>query len=156
MNSPHFYNTLLFVHILMAIVWIGGGVTMQFLVARTQARGPSAMAGLGKDIDWIGMRVFMPASGILLIAGILMIVMFDAWSWTDPYIVIGLLGFVATFITGSMFLGPTSKKLGQVVEERGPEDPEVMALGKKLTTVSRIDLVVLIIVVWAMVYKPGS
>jgi hypothetical protein len=42
-----------------------------------------------------------------------------------------------------------------MIRERGPEDPEAQRRLGRLVVVSRIDLVVLLIVIAAMVFKPG-
>ena len=46
--------------------------------------------------------------------------------------------------------------MGRLLEERGVEDAEVQARIKRLFMVSRIDLTVIVLVVVAMVLKPGS
>ena len=59
-------------------------------------------------------------------------------------------------ITGAGFLGPESARLGKLSAERDPADPEIQQRIKRIFLVSRIDLVVLIVVVADMVFKPGS
>lgn len=44
--------------------------------------------------------------------------------------------------------------MGQLIEERGPDDPEVLAHNRRILTVSRVDLLVLTLVVVDMVVKP--
>jgi hypothetical protein len=56
--------------------------------------------------------------------------------------------------TGALFLGPGSARMGQLIEERGPDDPEVLAHNRRILTVSRVDLLVLTLVVVDMVVKP--
>jgi hypothetical protein len=43
-----------------------------------------------------------------------------------------------------------------MIEEQGPGTPEVQAATKKIFTVSRVDQVVLLVVIAVMVYKPGA
>ena len=60
------YTFLLFVHVSMAIIWIGGGLMMQLFGVRAAMSGdPSRMAAVGEDIEWIANRAVHPgvASG---------------------------------------------------------------------------------------------
>jgi hypothetical protein len=79
----------------------------------------------------------------------------STWNFSDAWILLGLLGYAATFVTGAFFLGPEAGKLGRIVDERPADDPEVRARMHRIFVISRIDLVVLILVVADMVFKPG-
>ena len=149
-----YYEFLKFVHVVMAVVWVGGGITIQILAFKLQKEqnGPR-MASFAKDAGFLGERVFGPASGVLLLAGILMVV--DTWDFSDTFIIIGIVGFLATVVTGLFFLTPESKKVGAIIEQRGPDDPEAQAGIRRLITISRIDAVVLLVVIFNMVTKPG-
>ena len=83
------YKYLLFVHVLMAVVWVGGALTLQVQAIRLQrANDPVEMARFARETEWIGMRVFMPASLLVLIVGIFMVL--DAWSFEQLWILIGI------------------------------------------------------------------
>ena len=57
------YEFLLFVHISMAVIWVGGGAMIQFFALRImKATDPMRMAEFGQDVEWIAHRVFIPAS----------------------------------------------------------------------------------------------
>jgi hypothetical protein len=57
--------------------------------------------------------------------------------------------------TGRSHLGPTSGKLGKLIEEKGPDDPEAQKTLARILAVSRVDLLVLLLIVIDMVVKPG-
>ena len=45
---------LLFVHVSVAVIWIGGGLMMQFFGLRASMLGdPARLAAVGQDIEWI-------------------------------------------------------------------------------------------------------
>jgi len=147
------YEYLLFIHVLMAIVWVGGALTLQVMAIRLQrAEDPVQMAQFAHQVEWIGTRVFSPASLLVLLAGIFMVI--DAWSFELLWVLIGLAGFAYSFINGAFFLGPTSGKTGKMIEERGAADAEVQTNLGKLFLLSRIELGVLIVVIYAMTVKP--
>lgn len=148
------YEWLKAFHILMAVIWVGGAYTVQILISRLR-KEPARMVKTAMDVEWMGNHVFLPSSLVLLGLGLWMVLGFDIWEITDMWILIGLGGIVATIITGAGYLGPQIKKLHAMVEEKGIEDPAVAAHVQKLFVVSRIDLVVLTLVVFNMVIKPG-
>jgi hypothetical protein len=67
----------------------------------------------------------------------------------------GFAGWLFSAIVGSAYLGPESGRLSKLVEERGPEDPEYLRRLARIFFVSRIELIILIIVVLDMTIKPG-
>jgi uncharacterized membrane protein len=147
------YEFLLFIHVLMAIVWVGGSIHLQIIGTRLQAANdPVQMAQFNRQAEWIGTRVLTPASLLIVIAGVFMTL--DRWDFEQLWIIIGMAGFLYSFINGAFFLGPLSGKTGKLIEERGPEDGEVQGNISRLFFLSRIELVILIVVVWAMTMKP--
>ena len=59
-------------------------------------------------------------------------------------------------MTGAAFMGLQIKKIHAAIEANGTDDPEVQAQMARLFVISRIDLVVLLLVVIDMAVKPGS
>jgi uncharacterized membrane protein len=149
------YEFLLFMHILMAVTWVGGDIALQVLAVRaTRAKDPARTASLTADAEWMGLRVFMPASILLLIFGI-WAASEGNWDFGQAWISIGFGAFIFSFFLGMTFLGPESGRIKQLVRERSYEDPEVQRRIGRILLLSRIELVVLLVAIWAMVAKPG-
>lgn len=154
--SQGVYDTLKYIHILAAIVWVGTGLYFQYQATRLSRIGdPDRMAAFTKDVEFTGKRLLLPASILVLVMGIVMVLYAPGLDFEDTWIALGLIGSIATAITGSVFIGPTAGKLGAAIEVEGPASPQVVALTKRIFTVSRIDQVVLLLVIAAMVFKPG-
>ena len=77
------------------------------------------------------------------------------WNFTDTWIVLGLVGIAITIVTGAGFLGPRPSDSARP-SGRGPSDSEVGRRIRRILVISRIDLVVLLLVVADMVFKPGA
>ena len=149
------YNILKAIHVLAAVTWVGGAISFNILGTRLKnGANPRTLGDVAREFEFIGTRVFLPTSLILFGLGIWMVII-SGWNFTDLWILIGLAGIVATIITGSAVIGPRSKRLGETLEVKSPEDPDVQRQIGELIAYSRIDLVVLIIVVLDMVIKPG-
>ncbi len=85
----------------MAVIWVGGGLMMQFFGIRASMSGdPARMATLGEDIEWIANRVFIPGSLLAFVTGILLVVESDFYGFGDDWIVIGLALYATTFLAG--------------------------------------------------------
>ena len=150
------YELLLFVHILAAIVWVGGNITFQFIALRTLASGnPVRIAALGADADWIGLRVYTPAALIALLAGIGMVLEGDI-GFGRGWVIAGLAGFTYSILAGSFYNGPQARKLGEEIEAGGAGTPEVDHRIRRLLLSGRIELAVLLFVVFNMAVKPWS
>jgi uncharacterized membrane protein len=148
------YIILKSLHVVAAVTWVGGALTQNVLATRLRkANDGRLMSGFAREAEWIGTHVYLPSSLVLLGLGIWMVAT-EAWNFTDLWIIIGILGIVATVITGAGFIGPTSKKVAEAIAARGPDDPEVARGIDRLLTVARVDLIVLFIVVIDMVAKP--
>jgi uncharacterized membrane protein len=149
------YKAIVFVHVFAAIVWVGGAFFFQVKIAQfKRANDNAGFLQLGKDAEHIGQRLFMPASVVVLLAGIAL-VWYGPYA-SEPWIWLALIGIVATAVTGATYLGPTGGKLARLAEERGFDDPQVTAMRDRLITVSRIDYAVLVLIVLDMVFKPGA
>jgi uncharacterized membrane protein len=142
------------VHVLAAVVWVGGAVMIQaFSLRIVRTNDARRMADFAKDSEVIGMRLFMPATWLLLLAAIGMMVNLDL-SWGQNWIVLGLIAFALSFVLGAGFLGPEGGRIAKVVERDGPESPDAQRRIRRILLFSRCELVVLITVVVNMVVKP--
>ncbi|MGZ5292009.1 MAG: DUF2269 family protein, partial [Actinomycetota bacterium] len=107
------------------------------------------------DVEWIGMRVFAPASGLLLVFGVWMVIDDPAWDFDQFWIIAAIAMFAYSFLSGLLYLGPQSGKLKTLFETEGPTSPKALSLMRRLFLVSRIELVLLVLIVFDMVLKPG-
>jgi hypothetical protein len=149
------YEAIVFVHVFAAIIWVGGAFFLQVKIAQVKrANDNEGFLQLGRDAEQIGQRLFMPMSIVVLLAGIAMV-------WYGPYafelwIVLALAGILVTSLTGALYLGPTGGKLTRLAEEKGFDDPGLVAMRDRLIVVSRLDYAVLVLIVLDMVFKPGA
>jgi uncharacterized membrane protein len=150
------YELLLFVHVLTAVVWVGGALSLQVLAIRAERSADGGrVANFATEAEWVGSRVFLPSSIVLLLAGIGLTLEGD-WGFTTPWVLLGLIAYGLSALTGSLFLGPESGRIGKMIADVGPQDPDVLARIKRIFLVSRIELVVLLFIVFDMTVKPGS
>ena len=147
------YTVLKTIHLLASVIWVGGGVILVTLIARARrASDTGTVVMLIKQIEFVGPRIFAASGGILVITGIWMVQ--NAGIPWDLWVILGLVGWGATFVTGNFFLSPQSKKLDGLLDAKGPSDPESVGVMRRLLSVARVDVLVLTLVVIDMVIKP--
>jgi uncharacterized membrane protein len=149
------YEFLLFAHISMAAVWVGGGTMIQFFGLRAiKAPDPNRLVQIGQDVEWIGNRVLVPSSALAVVTGILLVIDSDVWGFGDDWIVLGLVLFAISFVAGAFFFGPESGRLGKLAEAEGPTSPAVQERLRRLLALSRADLMLLFLIIFDMAVKP--
>jgi uncharacterized membrane protein len=148
------YSLFLFVHIAVAVIWVGGGFMMQLFGLRVLAANDSKrLADLGADIEWIGTRVLVPASLVAALSGVALVID-GPWDFGNRWVIFGILLYAVTFVAGAAFFGPESGRIGKLVAERGADSPEVNARLRRLILLSRFDLVLLFLIIYDMAVKP--
>jgi uncharacterized membrane protein len=142
------------IHVVTAAIWVGGAAMIQAYAFRILRTGDGKrQADFAKDTEVVGMRVFIPASLILFLAAIGMMVNLH-WSWNQNWIVLGLIAFGFSFVLGAGFLGPEGGRIAELIEQQGPDSPAVQARIRRILTISRCELIVLLTVIVNMVVKP--
>jgi len=150
------YKWLLAFHILLAVIWVGSDVAIQIFVIRAKRAGPDRMAFFASEIEWYGTRVLIPSSLLLVILGFLLLhESSGAYDLGQGWVTFGFAVWLVSFVAGAAYLGPESGRLSKVAEERGAEDPEYQRRLSRIFLVSRIELLLLILVVLDMAIKPG-
>jgi uncharacterized membrane protein len=149
------YTVLKSLHVLAAVVWVGGATATQIYAIRANRANdaPRVVSFLG-DVEWIGTRVFLPSSLVIIATGFWMIgngdLDFDLW------IIFGLIVWIISAGVGSAFLGPESGRIANIVAAEGPSSPNALARIQRIFLVSRIELLLLTLIVIDMVIKPGT
>lgn len=146
------YALVKLAHIVCAIVWVGGGFAL--MLAATRAYRTGDLAGtlqIMRMVADLGNRLFMPMSMLTLIFGLIM-----CWFWSgfgDLWIVLGLIGFAASALIGSLIFKPTADRMNALIARDGPT-PAAMAEGRRILKMARLDYTVMLLVVADMVLKP--
>jgi hypothetical protein len=149
------YEFLLFVHVAATIMWIGTGLGMLILASRYDKDGDDvAIQRLLKDNEWLATHLFIPASLTVVAFGIALVIESDAWTFDYLWIVLGLVGFATTFVTGLFLLKPAGDRIHAQIERDGGMTPQTLLDVKRLLVKARSDYVVLFLVVADMIIKP--
>jgi uncharacterized membrane protein len=145
------YTFFKLLHVISAIAWVGGGLTLlASAIFNVRDHGPAESIRTAQTIGSLAMRWFLPASGLTLVSGV--IAAFLGSLWGEAWVILGLMGFAATFLTGHFILRVKAIRMGELMKE-GREE-EAVAEGLALLRVSKFDYAVILVVVADMVLKP--
>jgi uncharacterized membrane protein len=149
------YEFLLFFHIAMAVIWVGGGAMIQVFALRAlRDPDPKRLATFAGDVEFIGNRMLVPVSLLALVAGVLLVIESDFWGFGDDWITIGLILFAITFLAGALFFGPESGRIKKLIESEGPAAPAVQRRIRRILALTRADLMLLFLLIFDMAVKP--
>ena len=148
------YSLIKYLHILAAVVWVGGGFTLMLLgaaAARTKDRAD--FARIIHHIVYMTPRMFIQVSLAVLVLGVT--AAWLSWGFSVLWIDLGFIGWAATFATGLFLLKSRADRITEMLA-KGEVTDEAVAVGNELLQISKFDYVVLFAVIADMAFKPTA
>ena len=154
-KGTQLYDLIKYVHVLAAIIWVGGAFYAQLLAIQIQrSADPDEIPKFGRRAESIGTRVFIPASIVLFLAGAYLVT--QRWSFSQAWVSIAIALWLLSVLMGALYLGPRSKRIGELFAAEGPGSATGRALVDRVFLVSRLELLSFAVIVFLMVVKPGT
>ena len=145
--APSAYYAYLAIHVLSAVIWVGGDVTLTALGIVFERRGEGETLGaLGRMGAWIGTRVYTPTLVVTLVFGIVLMQKGN-YDWGQFWVIFALVGVG--------FVGPELGRIDEAARTHGPDSPEVAMRVKRLFMIFRFDTALLVLIVVNMAAKPS-
>ncbi|MDX8479244.1 DUF2269 family protein [Mesorhizobium sp. VK24D] len=146
------YSIVKFLHVVSAILWVGGGFVLFLLGVLAERAGNiedklQAMRASGQ----LGGRYFAPMSMLTLTFGLIMCSFWVGFS--ELWIIIGLAGYATTFSIGMLVFKPTGERIGAMIAKEGVT-PAALAIGQRMMRWARLDYAVMLVIIADMVLKP--
>lgn len=149
------YEFWTFLHVLAAMVWIGGAAAIQvFGILTKRAADPAKTAFFAQNVSLTVNWVLFPAALVVLVAGI-GLVENGNWDWGEPFVFWGLILWVAVALVAFGFLGRAIGSAGARLAAEGPSPALALRL-RNLVWLSRGLLLTLVVIVFLMAVKPGT
>ncbi|MEC5424587.1 DUF2269 family protein [Virgibacillus sp. C22-A2] len=147
-----FYELLVFIHIFSAILGMGPGFIMIYIVtkASTMAELKHAFAIRNR------LHIFVMVGGTLLLITGLWMGFIHTYLFTEGWYITSLALFLIALAFGPIVLSPRSKPIKAILHNhKGDEIPaEYLLLSKKLFFYERIENSIFLIVIALMILKP--
>jgi uncharacterized membrane protein len=148
------YNWLKFLHVLAAMVWVGGLTALAAFSIHVRRGGePDAVARFVRSLRVIGPLTLAPSAILVVALGSWMVADSSAWDLGQTWVSLGLALLVAAVAVGIGFL---SRKA--IAAERAVAAGDHAGAARELARWSAgivVVLVLLVVATWDMVFKPG-
>jgi uncharacterized membrane protein len=145
---------LLFLHILAAIVWLGGLVMLGLLATLVlRSRDGEAVTRFVGSLRVVGPLALAPAMVALLGFGIWMVAHDEAWDFGQTWILLALALFAGAFLIGAAFQSRTA--IGAQRAADAGDQGEAARRLRRWSWGTRLTLLLLVVASWDMAFKPG-
>jgi uncharacterized membrane protein len=147
---------LRFAHIGGGIVWVGGVVMLTALGSRVRRSDNMATIGeFARTLSFAGVRVIAPAVVVVLASGIWLVIQ-QSRDFSELWVLLALAAFAAAFVVGAVVQGRNAIALERVASGSDADPRVVRALFGRWILSNLVTLAILALVVWDMVFKPGT
>lgn len=153
--SSSLYTWLLFGHILAAMVWVGSLLTLIALaVATLRGKEPQAVPRFFRNVRMVAPWALGLSTFLVVGLGSWMVADSHEWDPGQTWVWLGIALFAAAIVVGALFPGFANKRAERAVAKddhvEAARQLRMWAMG--MGTV----LLLLVIAVWDMVFKPGT
>ena len=148
------YDWLLLLHVVGAMVWLGGAVVLGAMATRVLREGePDAVARFLGNLRVIGPAVLAPATIAVVGLGVWMVLNSTAWGFGQSWVELALGLFAAGFLIGAVHQSWAALSAERAAG-RGDRDEALRRLAS-WSWGYRLIVLLLIVATWDMVMKPG-
>ena len=89
-----------------------------------------------------------------LLTGLVLIAQMDDVAWSDFWVLWGIAGIVLSVALGATLIRATNAEVRRLAEGAALDNPRWLSRQRRAATQYGINLLVLVSVVWAMVFRP--
>jgi uncharacterized membrane protein len=155
MTEHGLHGWLVFIHVLAAMLWVGGVTALCGLALWAGRRSDEvAVARFVSSLRTLGPVLFAPPPLILIGSGIWMVIQDDDVRWGQGWVLAGLALFAAAFAVGAGFSSRAALAAERAVA-RGDDDEAARRL-QQWVGGALIIWLLLVAGTWDMVFKPGG
>jgi uncharacterized membrane protein len=147
------YEWLFLLHIVAAMVWVGGAVMVAVIGGRAIRSGDAAEVGrFVRGLRTTGPLVLAPAAVGTVAFGVWLVLNSPAWEFGQRWVQVGIGLFAVAFLIGSIFLSRTSIAAERAVD--AADDTTALGQLRRWAWGYRVMLALLLATAWDMVFKP--
>jgi uncharacterized membrane protein len=151
--AANLYQSLMFLHVLAAMTWVGGLVILTALSAQILRSGDhDAVARFSASLRRIGPLILARSTLAVVALGIGLVLDSNQWHFSQGWILLALALFAAAFLIGAVFQSRAALGMERATEAGNPE--QAIRQLRRWAWGMRLILALLVIVTWDMVVKP--
>ncbi len=144
-----------FLHVLFGAVWMGGAMFGESMVALSRKKGRDEYARTHIRVQATASRVYPAVVPLVALTAVVLILGGDHLAWGDVWISASLGIWVVGMVTGIGYFARKEKELSARLEADGITDVLIADL-RKVSSVQRIDLLLILALLVLMIFQPGA
>ena len=157
MESLSLDNSLHFLHVIAAIAWTGGGLTLSVIALRIRSSGDiRAMADFARTLPYVGLRVLMPAVIVIPVTGVWMVLENSEFQFAQLWVRFGIGLFLLAFLIGAVYMSRVGIQLDRAARQAAGAAINLSALLDRWLAGYAVVMAVLLLAIADMVFKPGT
>lgn len=141
-------------HVVAAAAWLGGNLVMLMVPGLMSSGGPPAMLATGRTALMLGRVFFTPAAILTLLTGIWLVADIEAYGFGERFVTVGFAAVLLIFIGSFAVMIPNGRKMVAAME--AGDAATAQALAPRQSTMGVINVVVLLVTMYAMVARWGA
>lgn len=142
---------LLVLHIAGAGTWLGANVVQAVVPPLAIKQGTGAAAGWYRIAGRLSTVLYMPASILILLTGILMVMQSDVYSFGSLFVTIGFITIVIGALFGKFVFDPVSKRAADAID--AGDAAGIKAATGRIATFGVIDTLLILLTITVMVNR---
>jgi uncharacterized membrane protein len=148
------YPWLKYLHVLLAIAAVGFNMSYSVWLARA-GRDPGTWPFVLRGIKTLDDRFANPAYGLLLVTGLAMVFV-GGLDITRFWLLAALALYLVVMVLGIVGYSPVLRRQVALAEEGQTDTPEFAELGNRGRLLGILLAVIVLVIVFLMVVKPGA
>lgn len=147
-------DILLILHIAGAGAWLGANIVQALAPSLAAKQGPAAQAGWYRIAAKLSSRLYMPAAILILITGIWMVLLNDAYGFGTLFVTIGFGMIIVGAILGILVFDRGSEQAATAIE--AGDQAAIRSATGRLAGFGVLDTLLLLFTITAMVLRLGA
>ena len=147
-------DVLLILHIAGAGAWLGANIVQAMAPSLAAKQGPAAQAGWYRIAARLSSRLYMPAAILILITGIWMVLLSDAYGFGTLFVTIGFGMIIIGALLGILVFDRGSQQAATAIE--AGDQAAIRSATGRLAGFGVLDTLLLLFTITAMVLRLGA
>jgi uncharacterized membrane protein len=145
---------LVFVHVLAAMVWVGGlAAFAAFAFHALRTDDPGTVARFVGSLRLVGPMVLTPSSIMVLLVGTWLVLDGDGFSFGQTWIWLALVLLAVAVLVGVLYLARMAQGAERAVAAGDHQQARIQL--RRWSLGIRLILLLLVVATWDMIFKPG-
>jgi uncharacterized membrane protein len=147
-------DILLILHIAGVATWFGANIVQALAPSMAARQSPEAAAGWYRVAGGLSRRLYMPASILILVTGIWMVVDNEAYGFSNLFVTIGFGMIIVGALLGIFVFEPGSERAARAIESG--DQGAIRASTARVAAFGTADTLLLLFTITSMVLRLGT